>query len=115
VLGHYVRDVKLLSLQEAIRKMTSLPADVLRLYDRGRLAPGKVADITLFDATKVADRSDYEHPKRLAQGVVEVFVNGTSVWKDNKPTGATPGVFVPRQQNPRPSLQPSSRSSSGTT
>jgi N-acyl-D-amino-acid deacylase len=115
VLGHYVRDVKLLSLQEAIRKMTSLPADVLRLYDRGRLAPGKVADITLFDAAKVADRSDYEHPKRLAQGVVEVFVNGTSVWKDNKPTGATPGVFVPRQQNPRPSLQPSSRSSSGTT
>ena len=100
VLGHYVRDVKLFSLQEAIRKMTSLPADFLRLYDRGRLTPGKAADITVFDPRRVADTSDYANPKRLAQGVVAVFVNGTSVWADGKPTGATPGVFVPRQPSP---------------
>jgi len=100
VLGRYVRDVKLFPLQEAVRKMTSLPADFLRLYDRGRLAPGKVADITVFDPQRVADRSDYANPRTLAQGVVAVFVNGTSVWDGAKPTGATPGLFVPRQPRP---------------
>lgn len=98
VLGRYSRDLKLFPLQEAVRKMTSLPADFLRLYDRGRLAAGKAADITIFDPARIADRSDYANPKLLAQGVVAVMVNGQTVWAAGKPTGATPGRFVSRQK-----------------
>jgi len=100
VLGRYSRDLKLFPLQEAVRKMTSLSADTLRLYDRGRLQEGKIADVAIFDPATVADRSDYAHPNRLAVGMDAVLVNGTVVWRDGKPTGSTPGRFVTRQARP---------------
>lgn len=100
VLGHYSRDQKLLPLEEAVRKMTSLPADHLRLHDRGRILKGKIADITLFDAAKVGDRSTYAQPTLLSEGVAHVFVNGKAVLRNGVPTGLAPGRFVPRQSRP---------------
>jgi N-acyl-D-aspartate/D-glutamate deacylase len=97
VLGHYSRDLKVLKLEEAVRKMTSLPADHLRLFDRGRIAEGKAADITIFDPATVRDRSTYTQPQLLSEGVVHVLVNGKAVIRDGKVTGEAPGTFVPRQ------------------
>jgi len=97
VLGHYSRDLKLFPLEEAIRKMTSLTADSLRLYDRGRIKAGLAADITIFDPRTVIDRSDYLHPNRLSEGIKTVLVNGRVVLRDGKVTGATPGQFISRQ------------------
>jgi dihydroorotase/N-acyl-D-amino-acid deacylase len=76
ILGHYVREMKVLSLEEAIRKMTSLPARRMNLSDRGVLAVGKVADITLFDAEKVIDKSTFEKPHQYPLGIEYVIVNG---------------------------------------
>jgi len=98
VLGHYSRDAKLFPLEEAIRKMTWLPAEHLRLYDRGRIAVGKIADVAIFDPATIADRSDYVHPAELAVGMKHVLVNGAEVWTEKGPTGATPGRFVARQK-----------------
>ncbi|MDA5195136.1 N-acyl-D-amino-acid deacylase family protein [Govanella unica] len=97
VLGHYARDLKLITLSEAVRKMTSLPADHLRLYDRGRIVPGAKADIAIFDAATIADKATYVAPQNLAVGMHYVLVNGSLVWAQNKPTGATPGTFIQRQ------------------
>ncbi|MDT9598863.1 N-acyl-D-amino-acid deacylase family protein [Sphingosinicella rhizophila] len=101
VLGHYSRDLKLFPLAEAIRKMTSLPARHLRLYDRGEIAVGKAADIAIFDPAAVADKADYVHPERLAVGMKHVLVGGIAVWRDGAPTGATPGAFIARQPSDR--------------
>ncbi|MDT9599813.1 N-acyl-D-amino-acid deacylase family protein [Sphingosinicella rhizophila] len=98
VLGHYSRDLKLFPLEEAVRKMTSLPADHLRLYDRGRIAEGKVADIAIFDPKTVRDRSTYVQPNLLSEGMVHVLVNGQPVIRDGKVTGTAPGTFVARQK-----------------
>lgn len=97
VLGHYVRDVKLFSLEEAVRKMTSLPAGHLHLADRGRIDVGYAADITVFDAAKVSDRSTWTQPQALSEGIVHVIVNGVPALRGGKITGATPGGFVKRQ------------------
>lgn len=97
VLGHYVREVGLLSLAEAIRRMTVLPADFLRLYDRGRIAAGKAADIVVFDAARIAARSTWEQPHLLSTGVIHVIVNGVLVLRDEELTGNLPGEFVERQ------------------
>lgn len=97
VLGHYVREEGLLTLPEAVRKMTSLPADHLRLYDRGRIEAGQVADIAVFDPETVAARSTWTDPRALAVGMVHVLVNGVPVVRDSEVTGALPGEFVPRQ------------------
>lgn len=97
VLGHYVRDVKLFSLAEAVRKMTSLPADHLHLADRGRIRTGNVADITVFDAARVRDRSTWTDPAALSEGIRHVVVNGVKVLGDGRMTGATPGRLVKRQ------------------
>jgi N-acyl-D-amino-acid deacylase len=91
VLGRYVREKRLFSLEEAVRKMTSLPARRLKLADRGRIAPGMVADLVLFDPDTVIDRSTFEHPRTLSEGISRVWVGGEGVWADGKPTGATPG------------------------
>ena len=96
VLGRYSRDLKLLPLEEAVRKMTSLPADHLRLYDRGRLMPGQVADITVFDPLTVSDRSNYVQPELLSTGIVDVFVNGVADILGVKVTGAAPGQIARR-------------------
>ncbi|MDQ7842457.1 MAG: D-aminoacylase [Armatimonadota bacterium] len=94
VLGKYVREERLLTLEEAVRRLTSLPATVLRLTDRGRLAPGYVADLVLFDPATIADRATYERPHQYATGVRHVFVNGVPVIRDGEHTGATPGRVV---------------------
>lgn len=82
ILGHYVRDKGILSLEEAIRKMTSAVADRFGLSDRGRLYPGYKADIVVFDSTRIKDTSTYEHPFSYAYGIKYVFVNGECSYRD---------------------------------
>ena len=94
LLGKYVRDEKVISLQEAIRKLTSLPAKNLGLKRRGLLVPGNYADIVLFDPSAVRDLATYEKPHQFATGIVDVFVNGVQVIHDGEHTGAKPGRFV---------------------
>jgi N-acyl-D-amino-acid deacylase len=94
LLGKYVRDEHVIPIEEAIRRMTSLPADTLRIKDRGRLAAGKFADIVVFDPKTIADRATYEKPHQYAVGVREVWVNGVQVVKDGEHTGAKPGRVV---------------------
>jgi N-acyl-D-amino-acid deacylase len=91
VLGRYVREKKALSLEEAIRKMTSLPANRFGLWDRGLLRPGMKADIVVFDAETIIDRAEFGRPHQYAEGVRHVFVNGQAVLLDGKLTGARPG------------------------
>ncbi|MGZ7066527.1 MAG: N-acyl-D-amino-acid deacylase family protein, partial [Candidatus Aminicenantales bacterium] len=91
ILGHYVREVKLLRLEEAIRKMTSLPASRMRLRDRGLLRPGMAADIVAFDPDTVQERSTYADPNHYSQGFAYVAVNGELVVDGGKITNARPG------------------------
>jgi N-acyl-D-amino-acid deacylase len=91
VLGHYSRDEHVLSLPDAVWKMTGLPARRLGLADRGVLAPGAKADVVVFDPTTVADRATYEDPHRYASGIGHVLVNGCVVIADGAHTGALPG------------------------
>ena len=94
MLGRYSRDEKLLSLEEAVRRMSALPAQNLRLVERGRLAPGFFADVVVFDPVAIADHATFEKPHQLATGVEQVFVNGVQVLRDGDPTGAKPGRVV---------------------
>ncbi len=94
VLGHYVRDAKVLTLEEAVRKMTSLPADFSGLRDRGRIAEGQAADLVIFDPRTIADRSTWEEPGKMAVGVRDVFVNGQAVLRDGQLTGKAPGRYL---------------------
>ena len=94
VLGTYVRDEKLIPLEEAVRRLSAMPAEHLSLRRRGRLAPGYHADIAVFDAATVADRATFEQPHQLAVGMRHVFVNGVAVVTDGEHTGATPGQVV---------------------
>jgi N-acyl-D-amino-acid deacylase len=96
VLGRFVRERHLLTLEEAIRKMTSLPASRMKLSDRGRIAPGMKADLVLFDPKTIIDRSTFEDPRRLSEGIELVVVNGEAVWSGGKPTGAHPGRALKR-------------------
>ena len=91
VLGRFVREEHLIPLEDAVRKMTSLPAARMKLADRGRIAPELKADLVLFDPRTVIDRSTFEDPRRLSEGIVLVVVNGEGVWSEGKPTGAKPG------------------------
>jgi N-acyl-D-amino-acid deacylase len=94
LLGRYVREQKVVALPEAIRRLTSLPADNLRIADRGRLRNGFYADLAIFDPARIADRASYEKPHQYAVGMRHVFVNGVQVLKDGEHTGAKPGRFV---------------------
>lgn len=94
LLGRYVREREVITLQEAIRKLTSLPAENLRLRDRGRLREGFMADVVVFDPATIADVATYDDPQRYAVGMKHVFVNGTAVLRDGEHTGATPGRVV---------------------
>jgi N-acyl-D-amino-acid deacylase len=100
VLGHYSREIGLFPLEEAVRKMTGLPARQFGLRNRGLLRPGYFADLTIFDPATVLDRATFEDPKQPAAGIAGVFVNGKQVW----PAGAAanrPGrVLRPRQNGP---------------
>jgi N-acyl-D-amino-acid deacylase len=94
VLGRFVRDEKWLSLPEAIRKMTSLPAARLRIADRGTIAVGMKADLMLFDPATIIDRSTFEQPRLRPRGIHRVFVNGRPVWTGDAPEGERPGVVL---------------------
>ena len=94
LLGKYVRDEKLIPLQEAIRRITSLPATNLRLERRGALTAGNFADVVVLDAARVQDHATYERPHQYATGVAHVWVNGVQVLKDGEHTGAKPGRVV---------------------
>jgi N-acyl-D-amino-acid deacylase len=96
VLGRYVRDQHWLSLPQAIRKMTSLPAWRLKLADRGSIKQGFVADLVLFDPDTVVDNSTYEEPFKLSSGITRVWVGGTLVWDGGKATGSRPGRVLSR-------------------
>ena len=97
LLGHYVREEGVLTLEEAVRKITSLPADFHGITDRGRLAPGMRADVAIFDPATIIDRSDWDHPQRFAVGVIHVLVNGVPVLRDGEMTGESPGEVVKLQ------------------
>ncbi len=94
VLGHYARDLKVITLEDAVRKMTALPAARLNLGDRGLLRPGMKADITVFDPATVADKATFENPHQYAVGVEWVLVNGTPVLAEGKVTDARPGRII---------------------
>ena len=94
LLGKYVRDEHIIPIEEAIRRLTSLPADTLRIKDRGRLATGKFADLVVFDPNTITDQATYEKPHQYAVGMRDVWVNGTQVLKDGEHTGAKPGRVV---------------------
>jgi dihydroorotase/N-acyl-D-amino-acid deacylase len=94
VLGKYAREERVLTLEDAVRKMTSLPAQVLRLSDRGLLKEGYWADIVIFDPDSVADTATYESPKQYPRGVDYVLVNGAVVIDSGEHTGARPGNVV---------------------
>ena len=100
VLGKYVREERVLTLPQAVRKLTWLPAQTLRLRERGRLAEGYFADVVVFDPAAIADQATYENPHQYATGVRHVLVNGVPVIRDGEHTGAKPGrpIWGPGRQ-----------------
>jgi N-acyl-D-amino-acid deacylase len=97
VLGHYVREVGLFSLEEAVHRMTGLTARTFGLADRGELRPGAFADLVVFDPETIAAAADFDHPIAPAVGIEHVLVNGETVWRDGAPTVARPGRVLRRQ------------------
>src|SRR4029079_8690967 len=96
VLGRYVREQRVLTWEDAIRKMTALPANTIGMIDRGFIAPGMAADITVFDPNTVIDRATYEDPAQLSEGIRDVIVNGAVALRNRKPTGARGGRVLAR-------------------
>ena len=96
VLGRYVREEGVLTLEDAVRKMTAAPAARAGLADRGLLAPGKIADVMLFDPRTIVDHATYDEPSRYAQGVDSVLVAGQVVLERGRVTGALPGRALAR-------------------
>ena len=94
LLGKYVRDEGLIPLAEAVRRLSALPADNLKLDRRGRLRPGHYADVVIFDPTTIQDHATFDRPHQYAPGVRDVLVNGVAVLRDGEHTGATPGRVV---------------------
>lgn len=99
VLGHYVRETKALTLEDAVRKMTGLSASTIGVVDRGFLAPGMAADITVFDPATVIDRATYENPSRPSEGIRYVLVNGHLALRDGKLTGERGGTVLTRSSH----------------
>jgi N-acyl-D-amino-acid deacylase len=97
VLGRLVRDQGWMTLPDAIRKMTTMPAARMGLKDRGRIAVGHKADLVLFDPQTVIDHSTFEQPRALATGISRVWVNGAVVWTGAAASGAFPGRVLTRQ------------------
>ena len=94
LLGKFVREEKLITLEEAVRKLAALPAENLKIDRRGMLKEGFYADVVVFDPEKITDHATFEKPHQYATGVIHVFVNGEQVLKDGEHTGATPGRVV---------------------
>ena len=102
VLGHYSRDLRLFSLEQAVHKMTGLTAHTFGLTDRGVLRPGAFADITLFDAETVAEGATFENPMGLSKGIDTVVVNGSMAWRHGRSTGSRSGrVLCRKRKTPR--------------
>ncbi|MEP7117241.1 MAG: D-aminoacylase [Acidobacteriota bacterium] len=97
VLGRYVRELHVISLEEAVRKMTSLPADQFGFADRGRIATGTAADLVIFDAATVSDKATYDNPHQYPEGLNYVLVNGVTVVDRGAQTSARPGRILTRQ------------------
>lgn len=94
ILGHYVREQRVMPLEEAVRKLSSAVATRLAIPDRGVLREGFAADVVVFDPATIADRATFERPHQLSVGMSHVFVNGVSVVRDGQVTGAKPGVIL---------------------
>src|ERR1041384_5795666 len=94
ILGRFVREQRILTLEDAVRKMTGAVADRLGIRDRGQLREGMYADVMIFDPDTIIDRATYEKPHQLSEGVKYVLVNGVAVVSDGKVTGAKPGKIV---------------------
>ena len=94
LLAKYVREEKVLKLEEAVRKLAALPAQNLRVERRGMLKKGYFADVVVFDPQKIQDHATFAAPHQYATGMVHVFVNGRQVLKDGEHTGAKPGRIV---------------------
>lgn len=94
VLGKYVRDEKVITLQDAIRKLAALPANNMRIDRRGELKQGFYADVVVFDPDTIQDHATFVEPHQYATGMVHVFVNGEQVLNNGEHTGATPGRAV---------------------
>jgi len=91
LLGKYVGEERIIPLEEAIRRMTSLPASNLKLKGRGSLEIGSFADVVIFDPQKIQDHANYENPHQYSTGVIHVLVNGQQVLEEGEHAGATPG------------------------
>ena len=100
VLGRYSRDLRLFSLEEAVHRMTGVPARVFGLSERGVVQAGAFADLVLFDPQRIANAGDFSEPTRPAVGIDRVLVNGQEVWREGHWTGAKPGRILRRQQAP---------------
>ncbi|HET8945299.1 MAG TPA: amidohydrolase family protein, partial [Dehalococcoidia bacterium] len=96
VLGHYVRDAKLFSLEEAVRKMTSLPAQRMNLQGRGELREGRAADIVVFDPDTITDTATYEDPRQYPAGIDCIIVNGEVAGENSRQTAARAGRLLRR-------------------
>ena len=94
MLGHYARERGIFDLPTAVRKMTSMPADQIGIGDRGRIAPGKKADLVLFDAATVIDGATFDEPHQYPIGIHHVLVNGKSTVTDGEHTGARKGQVL---------------------
>ena len=94
VLGHYVRELKLISLEDAIRKMTSLPAQTFGFRDRGLIREGFAADFVIFDENTIIDQATFDKPHQYPLGISYVIVNGAAVIENNQMTAARPGVAL---------------------
>ena len=94
LLGKYVRDEKVISLEEAVYKLTTLPATNLKIKKRGALQTGFYADLAIFDPVNIQDHATFKEPLQFSTGMVHVFVNGTQVLKDGEHTGELPGQVV---------------------
>ena len=98
VLGHYARDQGLFTIEEAVRKMTSVPAAQFGITDRGKIRVGSFADLVLLNPETVIDRANFETPLKTAEGIDLVMVNGRTIWESGHPTGTRPGLALRRQQ-----------------
>ena len=97
VLGRFVRENKWFSLEEAVRKMSAMPAARLRLKDRGMIKHGMKADLVIFDRDTVIDRATFTQPQNFSDGIKMVFVNGVRVWNNGKITNSLPGAILRRR------------------
>jgi N-acyl-D-amino-acid deacylase len=103
VLAEYVRKRRVLGLEEAVRKMSSLPAEHFRFEGRGLLKTGYAADVVVFDAARVRDAATFERPHAFAEGFAHVLVNGVAVVRNGEHTGARTGqVLTPKREPARP-------------